>query len=347
MRDIRAHWYRRAFTLIELLVVIAIIAVLVALLLPAVQQARESARRSSCKNNLKQIGLALHNYHDVYNSFPIGARRQGTSGFTMGPSWYVGLLPYIEQPAIYDLFPHDAPGSGLSVTFAQAVQTADLSTILCPSSPLPEKVNVPLMGNAAVLMPHYVGIAGAVPSNDPAYPDGSFTENRVTACCLETTVLNSGQISAGGTLVPGTHIQFRDVTDGTSNTMIVGEISNYGRNGANKSRVDGGHQAGWFAGTMASGVPGSGYMGSPFPHVAYNLTSIRYPIGTRDLVRGGTPVPGTSTSAGPNNSLLSPHKGGVQVVLCDSSVRFLSENMYLRTVKLLATRDDGEVLGEF
>jgi prepilin-type N-terminal cleavage/methylation domain-containing protein len=93
-----AHTARRqsGFTLIELLVVIAVIGILVSLLLPAVQQAREAARRVSCKNKLKQIGLAAHNYHDVFGTFPIGARSQRT----FGPSWWVGLLPYIDQANI-------------------------------------------------------------------------------------------------------------------------------------------------------------------------------------------------------------------------------------------------------
>ena len=86
----------RGFTLIELLVVIAIIAVLIALLLPAVQQAREAARRSQCKNNMKQLGLALHNYHDAANKFPIGTR------FSMSaPNWRVGLLPYLDQAPLF------------------------------------------------------------------------------------------------------------------------------------------------------------------------------------------------------------------------------------------------------
>ncbi len=92
----------RGFTLIELLVVIAIIAILIALLLPAVQQAREAARRTQCKNNLKQIGLAFHNYHDVYNTFPVGSREWvGTGGTSWGQSWWLSMLPYMEQSNIY------------------------------------------------------------------------------------------------------------------------------------------------------------------------------------------------------------------------------------------------------
>ena len=88
---------KRGFTLIELLVVIAIIAILIALLLPAVQQAREAARRSQCKNNMKQIGLALHNYHDVFTTFPIGGLKN-----SRGPNWRVGLLPYMDQAPAYN-----------------------------------------------------------------------------------------------------------------------------------------------------------------------------------------------------------------------------------------------------
>ena len=91
---------RRGFTLIELLVVIAIIAVLIALLLPAVQQAREAARRTQCKNNLKQMGLALHNYHDTYNGFPNGNIASAAGGW--GMSWYMRILPYVDQAPVFN-----------------------------------------------------------------------------------------------------------------------------------------------------------------------------------------------------------------------------------------------------
>lgn len=100
----------RGFTLIELLVVIAIIAILIALLLPAVQQAREAARRTQCKNNLKQIGLALHNYSDVFGSFPIGVNSSFPGGW--GVSFWVGLLPYVEQGNVYSQMSFDGPSPG-------------------------------------------------------------------------------------------------------------------------------------------------------------------------------------------------------------------------------------------
>ncbi len=123
---------KRAFTLIELLVVIAIIAILIALLLPAVQQAREAARRSTCKNNMKQLGLALHNYHDVFNTFPIGQQPGNTR-----PNWRVGILPYMDQAPLYNQLdmvsgdfasPYTAPNDVLAGLI--------VAVYACPSSPL-------------------------------------------------------------------------------------------------------------------------------------------------------------------------------------------------------------------
>ena len=134
---------RRAFTLIELLVVIAIIAILIALLLPAVQQAREAARRTQCKNNLKQIGLAMHNYHDVYGSFPLNyeATRNGdASGRNRtSVSWITASLPYFEQASLYQTLDfNDITGASyntLNNAAAQKVRLTVLTGMLCPSNP--------------------------------------------------------------------------------------------------------------------------------------------------------------------------------------------------------------------
>src|SRR3989454_605598 len=149
--------FRRGFTLVELLVVIAIIGVLVALLLPAVQAAREAARRMQCSNHLKQIGLALQNYHDVFGALPYGARArfvltaaalpQAQASLQMsGPSWYVGLLPFCEQKPLSDQIEQFSLGTGANLLATQkqvgfvanACNNQKIQWMLCPSSPLPQ-----------------------------------------------------------------------------------------------------------------------------------------------------------------------------------------------------------------
>ena len=123
---------RSAFTLIELLVVIAIIAVLIALLLPAVQQAREAARRSQCKNNLKQYGLALHNYHDNYGCFPIGSEANWSNGAFL--SWQSRILPYVDQSPIYNQINFSTPGViGINLSDGQPLRMHTLPYASCPS----------------------------------------------------------------------------------------------------------------------------------------------------------------------------------------------------------------------
>ena len=154
---------KRGFTLIELLVVIAIIAILIALLLPAVQQAREAARRTQCKNNLKQIGLALHNYHDVHNGFPMGNMIPGTHG----PTAWVAMLPFIEQAPLFNQINFSAAGSWWFGSGAASVNAATFSGkkipgYICPSmtlvtmrSPYGTPANSPMRGS-------YVLLEGAV-----------------------------------------------------------------------------------------------------------------------------------------------------------------------------------------
>lgn len=209
------------FTLIELLVVIAIIAILVALLLPAVQQAREAARRSSCKNNLKQLGLALHNYHDTHGVFPPGAVH-GSS--TNQLSWHVFTLPYIEQGPLYDTIDFDNVGEGYGGrTLATQISRHRIETFLCPST---SHVN---SRQATLYTTHYYGNAGAKNLTDSsgdrvAHETVAYQCTGGAACRTDNTS-NYGGFSQTGIFTANSRTSFRDIQDGTSNTIMVMEIS--------------------------------------------------------------------------------------------------------------------------
>lgn len=217
---------RSGFTLIELLVVIAIIAVLIALLLPAVQQAREAARRSQCKNNLKQIGLAMHNYHDTANAFPPGAiagysilapgNGQGDQErWCAGINWRVSILPYIDQAPLFNKLTF-AAGTWFSGYASKTVNNSNVILVgltipgyLCPSSPVDPFINTasPQYDNPGrVLCMHYVGIAGATPDpgSSGACNAGSY-----------------GIVCGNGPLRPSQLTRMSHLTDGSSNTVMV------------------------------------------------------------------------------------------------------------------------------
>ena len=338
----------RGFTLIELLVVIAIIAILIALLLPAVQQAREAARRTQCKNNLKQLGLALHNYHDAFNTFVPGAvhssvPRSGAAGTTsFGPSFYCALLPYVEQAPLYAQILKEgrSPGYiGESAGSAGAANNAivraagPMSFFRCASSAGPVTEN-----NAGIreAFAHYAGISGAV---DPT----TFTETRL----YDDGVL--GIISGGGMMVPNKGMNLRDCTDGSSNTMHLGEMS------GKLKRLDGAYSwpspsgtvHGWIMGTRVQGTPPNlnPNNSSQSDERCFNMVSIRY--SPNQELFANQLFPGMGSNQGANNPLSSLHTGGVQILHSDGSVRFISNNMHLETLKQLATRDDGQVMGEY
>tara|TARA_R110002095_G_scaffold116835_1_gene101907 strand:+ start:600 stop:1592 length:993 start_codon:yes stop_codon:yes gene_type:complete len=326
------HRPRRAFTLIELLVAISIIALLIALLLPAIMQAREAARRTQCRNNLKQIGLALHNYHDSHQSFPIGARSQ--NGF--GPSFWVGLLPELDQGNLYQKFDHSSDQNGFPI-FPWAINGPLLNGVIiqamhCPSSPFEETHP---MGINRHMQPSYVGISGA--SNEDGFP-----AKRVSFCCSPISPPD-GILSADGILIPNSNIKERDISDGASNTIAVGEASNFILdNSGNMQHVGGAYPMSWVTGTFGNGTPPDYEPTNlAFPPPSYNITTIRYtPNSNYDQ-------PGIRNNHGPNNPLSSAHEGGVMVLLADGSVRFISENINLTTLKQLAVRDDGQSIGEF
>ncbi len=338
----------RGFTLIELLVVIAIIAILIALLLPAVQQAREAARRTQCKNNLKQLGLAMHNYHDVYNTFPPGAvhsavPRGGSGNTSFGPSFYCMLLPYVEQANLYQSlilvgrspgYINEATPSAGATNHAVVTQAGPMAFMRCPSSPGPvaDAGGSPAGRDAFA---HYAGIGGAVDAV-------SFNEGRV----FNDGVL--GLISGGGMALANKPIRIRDVTDGTTNTIHLGEMSGRLR------RLDGtfswvsgsGTVHGWLMGTRNAGSPPNLDTGtSGGDQRCFNMVTIRYSPNQEPFAN--QLFPGMGSNQGANNPLNSMHTGGVQILLADGSVRFLSENIDLESLKKLATRDDGQVIGEF
>ncbi len=268
----RGHY---GFTLIELLVVIAIIAILVSLLLPAVQAAREAARRTQCRNNLMQISIALHNYEIAHDCFPPGSVnstgpiKNTTSGYHMG--WIVGLLPFMEQQNLYRKIDSD-----FGVYHAKNSMARDivLPTLICPSDWSSRKVN-------GIGTTNYAGI----------YNDG---EVPIDMKCNGILYLNSST-------------RYEQITDGSSNTLLVAE----------KLRaVD---NLGWISGTRDTLRNVAGF--------------------------GGTIQPGTMAASGDPlavGTMSSAHPGGVQAVFADGSSRFLSNSMGATVLDLLANRQDGE-----
>lgn len=341
----------RGFTLIELLVSIAIIALLIALLLPAVQQAREAARRTACKNNLKQIGLALHNYLSSCDTFPIGGVSQPGklstppfntfSSIWSGVSFMVRILPNLDQANLYNSINSSVPGSGEMAygINGPVVTNATIPAYVCPSSVLPTPMKV---GTYSILMPSYTGISGASASGASAagpYP-GSFPEARIQT--FPPCAAFTGQMSWGGMMVANDVTRVRDALDGLSNIAIVGEISDYFIDTlGNKQRIDGGYPNGWVFSTDCSGTTTNYKTQALVPARCHNLTTIMHPVGTLN------PVPNSCQSSSPNRPLLSKHTGGAHVLLADGSVRFLSNSLDLTTLKQLATRDDGQILPEF
>ena len=307
---------KRGFTLIELLVVIAIIAILIALLLPAVQQAREAARRTQCKNNLKQLGLAMHNYHDTVNVFPWGWDARETL-------WSAMVLPQIEQANLYSTLIWQESGPGNWDADGSPNEKACgtiLQAFMCPSMPLGPRDNEDIPGRVPV---SYRACGGSMISSDDAStrPAGF---NTAAFKSLEENNLD-------GMFYGCSNIKMRDVIDGTSNTILIGEsrTSIYSKDGQQMDYWQfGSPQTGNWNLNGAGGTEYSEGVGSCVVKPNANL----------DLTVSGVLM---------EMAFGSYHVGGAQYTLADGSVRFISENIDLGVYRALGTRAGGEIVGEF
>jgi prepilin-type N-terminal cleavage/methylation domain-containing protein len=334
----------RAFTLVELLVVIAIIGILVALLLPAIQAAREAARRSECSNNMKQIGLALQNYHDTHKTFPYGEGAAtvfpGRGGNWNGPNWRVHILPFMEQGTIYSQLSFsntfDACRPGISTAAGgpnQILMGYVVDGYRCPSSSLPVNgSNVapsPTNNNRDnTQLIDYVGVQGATPTGDRN--TGTFpTYNQCTA---QTGY--GGIYCQNGILIPNKTFKFADIIDGTANTLIVAEQSGpiIDQGGRRRRDIRSNYYGGWNAHTSTA-VPAWGWTGSPW---GSGTTAVRYQINLRSA-----PV-GADSTWDANTVLTSEHPGGIMGTRADGSTDFISEDIEMLSLKRLASKQDGE-----
>ncbi len=331
---------RTAFTLVELLVVIAIIGILIALLLPAVQSAREAARRMQCSNNLKQIGLALHNYHGTFRCFPIGSRSGAIPSYnTFGTNWRTALLPFLEQKPLYDSLNFETgsfSGHSVSPSFSngnEVLQWLALPVYKCPTSTIDPFVNEPTSGNdSGSLMHDYVGIAGA-------YPDPG---GRGSAVCRQSM---RGYVCTSGLLLAHQVAGIKNAKDGTSKTIIVAEQSGLVDGTPIRSNYCGGWAGGRDHATeynlhprRANQIPNDG--SANYYHCG--LTVVRWAINSQ------TSVSGSSRATYETNTILNSfHPGTINVLMADGSVHSVSEAIDMETLRRLSAADDGMTVGEF
>jgi prepilin-type N-terminal cleavage/methylation domain-containing protein/prepilin-type processing-associated H-X9-DG protein len=335
---VRKQASRGAFTLVELLVVIAIIGILVALLLPAVQAAREAARRTQCVNRLKQISLALMNHHDTKKYFPSAVSNDPNTNATTGAvisSQYTELgfiphiLPYMELGNILTEFKikvhwADAPNYQWGLNHPQ-------TDFRCPTQPDVQSTFVAQPGSAdeepkTNLMSHYQGVMGAKPAlcwtgsntnpNPPSSPDYTYT---MFGCGA-----GFGGTASNGTMFPTSKVEMKDITDGTSHTFLVGEVS-------------------WNNGPQRIWAVGGGSR-TALDTFVYSAKNVFWPLNTACRTAKDDSPP-TRCAAYLNNdvSFGSLHSGGCHFAMCDGSVQFVREDIALALLKALASRKSNEV----
>ncbi len=312
---------RRAFTLVELLVVIAIIGVLVALLLPAIGAARESTRRTSCLNNMRQLGLASHHYHDVNKKFPTGVRLPiNVAGRpTDGVNLWIELLLYFEQENLHRRWDYNDNRNNVAGG-TDAVGAQVIEILMCPSDPLPERLveitaennsPAPAWARGFYGMSSYGGSAGKRSVNPGAPPD--FLG-----------------ITRDGIFSLESHIRLADVTDGSSHTLLFGERFHYDPE---------------FDRLQSVAFPGK----APIPElgkwgfVAGVGAMAHVTLHTAAKINYQTP-PGADRLEDRTSAFGSAHPGGANFVLADGSARFVAEDLPLDQLQTLSTRAGEEVV---
>lgn len=320
--------YRRlGFTLVELLVVIAIIGVLIALLLPAVQQAREAARRIECNNKIKQLGLALHNYHDTYLKFPAGAQMGdgkstsctvGTPTPVRGIPWTVAILPFLELTNLYDQVDmsaefvcsnNEAPTSGAN----KNVWRTSVAAFQCPSFP-----------------------AEAVDNNHTNYFGVMGGGNTGLGNCQSSDAGRRFYIN--GILFQNSRTKFASIVDGSSNTFLVGETRYQLLDGGRSDN----HWLGWASTNRGGGSAVTGTLAAA--QIQINACDGDCHGDKYDTTFGSGTIPGSLGQGIHQRTFGSFHPGGCIFLLGDGSAHFLSETMDLTTYQNLAIRDDGNVV---